>query len=142
QRCGDHQRLGKVHRRSDQGRTEKPQQGDQIDEQSTSQQEVLANADNDGISDRQLEVRQRADESAPCIDPQSIHQALPAARLRRAARTGAATPGFNPDGTLLHRDNAALLLNHGLAATPSSALRETATRSAVPKGISPTTVIM
>src|SRR5690606_8646120 len=78
--------------------------------------------------------------AAPAFaDAQAVHDALAAAGPGRTARAGTAPQGFHPDGAGLDSHHAAFLFDH-CNTTPEPERMDKATRSAVPSGISPTTV--
>ena len=115
------------------------EQREKIDKYGTAQQHVLADPDDDRVTHLELQVAKRPNQPSLLTHPEGIHQALPAAVLRRTARAGAFAPSFDPNGAVIQRNDPPRLFDHRCACS-APARMESATRSAVPSGISPTTV--
>src|SRR5690606_6862992 len=99
---------------------------------------VFGNTNDDLLTDSTGPIIQCPNQ-APTRATQALQQGLAASGPGLATGTGAASNGFDPDRTLLHAQHPSLLFNHGCA--PVTAwLRDSAIRSAVIGGISPTTV--
>src|SRR3990167_209537 len=97
----NHQRLAQGQLLCQHPSREQTQQGQQIDQQGTSYQQIFAHTYDHGITHLKAQIGQCTDITAPTTCTKLIEQSLAATGLDRTTGTGALAQGLHPDRTSL-----------------------------------------